>query len=323
MVLVLRVVKVFPQDRVQQRLVDLTLLLAFKALYRDGVQQIFAPSVSACSVCGCRLFLRGSTVDTIPGVFRVGGPQFLGRFSSLLRVWVSPKTHMKIESSRSDLCLVWLWKQLHSSVVSRFWVYLLRDCGPRILRSALGPCTFLAFSRDSVGCYRGGQCRPVSGSVRDRAGPFSATQAVLPVGADFKWIPCGALMSRTSSTGGDEWTEGDYVHLSTDAGLAVSFSIPYVLCLTEEAASMVCPAEKVANITGEFGWRVTRVGVQLRLCGQGLRSRSPWLGAEVDGVDFFEALCTGTGLWGHVHRDMTPTLGCIVDATLHRHGGPL
>ena len=49
---VLHVLKFFTQDRVQERLVDQTLLLAFKALYQDRVQrrlveQIFAPSVSA------------------------------------------------------------------------------------------------------------------------------------------------------------------------------------------------------------------------------------------------------------------------------------
>ena len=48
----------------------------------------------------------------------------------------------------------------------------------------------------------------------------------------------------------DGWTEGAYVHLSTDAGLAHSFYIPHVLCLTEETASMVCPTGKVANIIG-------------------------------------------------------------------------
>ena len=68
---------------------------------------------------------------------------------------------------------------------------------------------------------------------------LSATQAVLSVGADFGWIPREALMSRTSSTithgsyGCDDgWTEGAYVHLSTDADLAISFYIPCALCLT-------------------------------------------------------------------------------------------
>ena len=51
---------------------------------------------------------------------------------------------------------------------------------------------------------------------------------------------------------------------------------------------MACPTGKVANTTGE----VTRIGVRLRLCGQGLRSRSPWLGAE---VGWLRALHTGRG----------------------------
>ena len=38
--------------------------------------------------------------------------------------------------------------------------------------------------------------------------------------------------------------------MCTDAGVAHSFFVPYVLCLTEETASMVCPTEKVANIIG-------------------------------------------------------------------------
>ena len=46
---------------------------------------------------------------------------------------------------------------------------------------------------------------------------------------------------------------------------------------------MACPTGKVANIIGEFDWRVARVGVRLLLCGHGLRSRLSWLGAEVDG----------------------------------------
>ena len=79
-------------------------------------------------------------------------------------------------------------------------------------------------------------------------------------------------MSCTSSTvthgsygcdGG--WTEGAYVHLSTDADLAISFYIPCVLCLTEETASMVCPAEKVANIIGEFDCLVLRATIALSL----------------------------------------------------------
>ena len=74
----------------------------------------------------------------------------------------------------------------------------------------------------------------------------------------------GSLSSCTPSTGtygccwDGGWTEGAFVHLSTDAGLTSSFYISFVL--TEETASTVCPIEKVANITSEFDWRVTRVG---------------------------------------------------------------
>ena len=52
------------------------------------------------------------------------------------------------------------------------------------------------------------------------------------------------------------------------------------------------PNWKVAIIIREFGWRATRVDVRLRLCGHGLRSRSSWLGAEVDGKIS----------WGPAHR---------------------
>ena len=63
-------------------------------------------------------------------------------------------------------------------------------------------------------------------------------------------------------------------------------------------------AEKMANIIGEYDW--LRVGLQPRLGGQGLPSRSLWHGAEV----------------GHVHRDMAPIISCIV-SEMDRHGGPL
>ena len=55
-------------------------------------------------------------------------------------------------------------------------------------------------------------------------------------------------------------------------------------------AGMACATEKVANIIGES----MRVGVRLRLCGQGLHSCSSWSGTEVDGV-VFVALHTGAG----------------------------
>ena len=52
----------------------------------------------------------------------------------------------------------------------------------------------------------------------------------ISVGADFGWIPRGALTSGTPFRGthgfcgcDDDWTEGAHVHLSTDAGLANSF----------------------------------------------------------------------------------------------------
>ena len=82
----------------------------------------------------------------------------------------------------------------------------------------------------------------------------------------------------------DGWSEGAHVHLSTDAGLTSSFYVPFVLCLTEETASMVCPIEKVANITGEFDW-----GGNSRWCAATFMwarialSLSPWRGAEADG----------------------------------------
>ena len=77
---------------------------------------------------------------------------------------------------------------------------------------------------------------------------------------------------------------------------------------------MACPTERVANIIGEFDWQVTRVGVRLRLCGRRLRSRSPWSGAEVDGVGFFGACTLVQGWRSHVHRDMSP------EGALGRHG---
>ena len=76
---------------------------------------------------------------------------------------------------------------------------------------------------------------------------------------DSAWISLCAqqITSCTPSTGtfgcyGCDvgWTEWACVHLSTDAGLAISFYVPHVLCLTEETASVECPTEKVANITG-------------------------------------------------------------------------
>merc|ERR1711991_157609 len=48
------------------------------------------------------------------------------------------------------------------------------------------------------------------------------------------------------------WTEGAYDYLTTVAGLANSFYIPYEQSLTEETATIACPTEKVANITGEY-----------------------------------------------------------------------
>merc|ERR1712065_72018 len=48
------------------------------------------------------------------------------------------------------------------------------------------------------------------------------------------------------------WTEGAYDYLTTVAGLANSFYIPYEQSLTEETATMACPTEKVANITSEY-----------------------------------------------------------------------
>ena len=70
---------------------------------------------------------------------------------------------------------------------------------------------------------------------------------------------------------------------------------------------MLCPTEKGGQHHRHISlvdWRVARVGVLLRLCGQGLRSRSPCSRAEVDfrrvygekpGVDVFGTLHTGAG----------------------------
>ena len=122
---------------------------------------------------------------------------------------------------------------------------------------------------------------------------FSATQAlvsrqVLISGGyrvELSRVARRPLARMFFMVGDGGWTEGVFVFLSTIADLAFSFYTPFE-CLTEGTAAMACPTERVANINGEFDWQVTRVGVRLRLCGRRLRSRSPWSGAEVDGVDF-------------------------------------
>ena len=95
----------------------------------------------------------------------------------------------------------------------------------------------------------------------DRAGRPLLLRRWIAVGAGFGWIPRGSLCStdhgvlavhwRVRFYGCDDgWIEEAFDHLSTDGGLAGSFYISYVLCLTEETASMVCPTEKVANFIG-------------------------------------------------------------------------
>eukprot|EP00450_Noctiluca_scintillans_P034621 CAMPEP_0194549774 /NCGR_PEP_ID=MMETSP0253-20130528/95374_1 /TAXON_ID=2966 /ORGANISM="Noctiluca scintillans" /LENGTH=384 /DNA_ID=CAMNT_0039397207 /DNA_START=238 /DNA_END=1391 /DNA_ORIENTATION=- len=93
---------------------------------------------------------------------------------------------------------------------------------------------------------------------------FSATQAVesqlvLTSGGYRVDLSPQQITSCTPSTGtygcygcDGGWTEGAYDYLSTVAGLANSFYIPYEQSLTEETATMACPTEKVANITGEY-----------------------------------------------------------------------
>ena len=105
-----------------------------------------------------------------------------------------------------------------------------------------------------------------------------ALQLVLPSGGFRVDLSAQQITSCTPSTGtfgcyGCDvgWTEGACVHLSTDAGLAISFYVPHVLCLTEETASVECPTEKVANI---IGVSAALIGARLRLCGQRLRSHS-------------------------------------------------
>ena len=74
---------------------------------------------------------------------------------------------------------------------------------------------------------------------------------------------------------------------------------------------MACPTGMVAIIIGEFVWRVARVGVRLRLCRQRLRSRSSWLGAEVDGVDFFLCPAHSCRAVGSCPQDMPlSTVSC-------------
>ena len=108
--------------------------------------------------------------------------------------------------------------------------------------------------------------------IADPAGRSLLLKRGISVGADFG-TPRGSLSalqitSYMPSTGtygyhgcDGGWTEGAFVFLSTVAGLAYSFYTPYVQCLTE-------------------GPQPRRV----QLCEQGLRSCSPWFGAEVDGV---------------------------------------
>merc|ERR1712196_390670 len=91
---------------------------------------------------------------------------------------------------------------------------------------------------------------------------FSATQAVesqlvLTSGGYRVDLSAQQITSCTPSTGtygcygcDGGWTEGAYDYLSTVAGLVNSFYIPYEQSLTEETATMACPTEKVANITG-------------------------------------------------------------------------
>jgi len=93
---------------------------------------------------------------------------------------------------------------------------------------------------------------------------FSATQAVesqlvLTSGGYRVDLSAQQITSCTPSTGtygcygcDGGWTEGAYDYLTTVAGLANSFYIPYEQSLTEETATMACPTEKVANITGEY-----------------------------------------------------------------------
>ena len=96
--------------------------------------------------------------------------------------------------------------------------------------------------------------------------------------------------------------------LSTVAGMANFFNITYVLCFTEETASMVY-----------LDWRVARVGVRPCLCGQGLRSRSSWSGSEVSARRVhgeslglvFGSLFTGTGPWGSCLQGHGPQHSCI------------
>ena len=93
---------------------------------------------------------------------------------------------------------------------------------------------------------------------------FSATQAVesqlvLSSGGYRVGLSGQQITSCTPSTGtygcygcDGGCTEGAYDYLSTVAGLANSFHIPYEQSLSEETATMACPTEKVDNITGEY-----------------------------------------------------------------------
>ena len=107
---------------------------------------------------------------------------------------------------------------------------------------------------------------------------FSATSAVDRSWRRLRVDTRGSLASCTPSSGTYcsmvvyGWTEGAFVRLSTDAGLASSFHAPYVQYLTEGCSS--------------------------------------WLGAELVRVVFWVPCAQAQGRGGHVHRDMAPIIKC-------------
>ena len=157
--------------------------------------------------------------------------------------------------------------------------------------------------------HRGGQCCHGSGSLRILPGVRCHEGGGTAVGANFGWTPwfsllCRSRVARRSLARAVAMVVMMFgLRVPTPTLLLHSY-IPFV------TASMVCPAEEVANIISEFDWWVTRVGAQLRLCGQGLRSRSTWRGAEVDGVDILGPCAQAQGRGGHVHRDMDSIISC-------------
>ena len=75
-------------------------------------------------------------------------------------------------------------------VLSSRWMPRGSLCSARGFRAPTVKSTFLAFLGGfNLGCYCGGQCSPVSGSLQILPGVLCYPGGGISVGADFGWIP--------------------------------------------------------------------------------------------------------------------------------------